>query len=65
MTELKVSVRVASVSLKLPSFWPADLQVWFAQVQAQFATCGVTSQKTIFDYIVASLSPSLQVRYVI
>ena len=52
-------MEVAAVSIKISPFWPADLEILVAQVDAQFHTRGITAQKTKFDHIVASLAPEL------
>ena len=43
-----------AVSLKLPTFWTSQPQVWFQQAEVQFAICNITTDHTKYCYIVAA-----------
>lgn len=45
------------VSVKIPPFWTDKPEMWFYQVEAQFAISGITSEDTKFNYLVAQLEP--------
>ncbi|KFD51267.1 hypothetical protein M514_07867 [Trichuris suis] len=50
-----VTATSASVSIKLPPFWPRSPRLWFAQAEAQFALRQITSSLTKFYYVIAAL----------
>ena len=57
MEEEPQAANIGAVNVKIPPFRSADPQVWFAQVEVQFTTPGITQQHTEYDYIIASLVP--------
>ena len=51
-----------AVSLKLPTFWPSQPEVWFAQAKAQFHLHKVTTDETKYYYVLAALDQSTATR---
>ncbi|QQP40337.1 Uncharacterized protein FKW44_014343 [Caligus rogercresseyi] len=42
---------VNKVSVQVPPFWSNDPDLWFAKVEAQFATANVTASSTKFNHV--------------
>ena len=49
--------QATAVQIKLLLFWPKDPELWFVQIESQFATHWITTSGTKFDHVVSSLSP--------
>ena len=45
-----------SISIKLPPFWPVNIETWLIQSESQFRLKGVTVSQTKFDHVVQSMS---------
>ena len=45
----------SAVALKLPTFWRDEPVIWFEQVEAAFATKGITNDQTKRDYVLGAL----------
>ncbi|XP_018329081.1 uncharacterized protein LOC108739597 [Agrilus planipennis] len=55
------------VAVRVPPFIPADPELWFAMVEENFTTAGVTTDSTKFSYITGALEPryALEIRDII
>lgn len=53
------SADLSSVHLRLPKYWTADPEVWFAQIESQFCTYRITSEIRMFHHVVAALPPEI------
>ena len=48
---------LSAVQVKIPPFYPQDPTLWFLQVESQFITQRVTSERSKFHYVVGALQP--------
>nr|VZH96114.1 unnamed protein product [Spirometra erinaceieuropaei] len=39
------------VAVKLPTFWPRNVELWIARCEAEFEACNVTRQETMFNHL--------------
>ena len=46
---------VFRVGVRVPPFWPEKPEIWFAQVEGQFAISNITADTTKFYYVVSNL----------
>ena len=51
-----------AVAVKLPPFWPDNIETWLVQSESQFCLKGVSASQTKFDYVVQSLSQTNAVK---
>ena len=50
-----IFMAVDAVSLKLPTFWASQPEVWFAQAEAQFKLRKIEADETKYYYVIAAL----------
>ena len=46
---------VDRVAIRIPPFWPEDPEMWFAQVETQFALSDIKQDRTKFNYVAGNL----------
>ena len=51
-----------NVAVKLPLFWPDNIETWLVQTESQFRLKGVTVSQNKFDYVVQSMSQNNAVK---
>eukprot|EP00794_Sanderia_malayensis_P020686 gene20686-biopygen17073 len=59
LRDVSTTAPVAAYNLKLPPFRPHDPTIWFAQVEAQFRTKNITTQRQRFAHVVSVLQPEI------
>ncbi|XP_014359133.1 uncharacterized protein LOC123721094 [Papilio machaon] len=46
---------IFKVGIRVPPFWPEEPEIWFAQIEGQFAISGIINDATKFNYVIGQL----------
>lgn len=57
--DMGTNTEVNAVSVKIPPFWPQNIEAWFACIEAQFSIRDISSSKTKFFHVISGLSPDI------
>ena len=49
--------RASGISLRLPPFWPEEPELWFAQLEGQFALSRITKEEDKYALTIAHIQP--------
>ena len=55
MDKESAAASIDRVATKIPPFWARDPELWFRQVESQFALSGITNDDTKFHYVTGNL----------
>ena len=53
-----MAIEEHAVTLKLPTFWTSQPDIWFTQAEAQFTLHGIAADGTKYYYVLAALDQS-------
>jgi hypothetical protein len=48
---------VNKIGVRIPAFWPEEPELWFAQVEGQFALSGTTDDDIKYAYVLSRIEP--------
>jgi len=48
---------VSKIAVRIPSFWPEEPELWFMQLEGQFALCGITEDETKYAHVLSKIEP--------
>jgi len=55
--EIDEGARVSKIAVRVPPFWPEEPELWFLQLEGQFALCGITDDEAKYAHVLSKIEP--------